>query len=409
MQRSILRSCLVLSIVGCGDNDSAKPISLQDVAISTAEDTAVAVDVPVTASDASAVTYAIATPPTHGTLDGAGPSWTYTPAADYTGSDTFVVQASDVTGSDTATVTLAVSAVNDAPVANPDSLAAGFSTALTIAQAALLANDTDVDGPTLALTMVGAEMHGAVSISGTDVVFTPETGYAGAASFMYTISDGALMSATTVTLTVGIDIAPVAVDDAATTDEDVALDLADSVVLANDTDAENHTLTVMAVGAPTHGTVSHTGTTITFVPEPNYNGPASFEYTVSDGFLTDTGTVVVTINPVDDAPVAVNDAAIVDEGAAATAIDVLANDTDVDGGPKLVTAVGTPAHGTAAVGAGGANVTYAPTAGYCNTIPNGTRDTFTYTLNGGSIATVSVTVTCACDAGKTTDFVVGAL
>jgi hypothetical protein len=95
---------------------------------------------------------------------------------------------------------------------------------------------------------------------------------------------------------------------------------------------------------------------------------------------------------VDMPPTAHDDVAVVKENSAATSIDVLANDTDPDGGPKLVASIAQPAHGTVATTGGG--VTYQPTAKYCND-PGGGPDTFTYTLNGGSQANVAVTVRCA--------------
>ena len=77
---------------------------------------------------------------------------------------------------------------------------------------------------------------------------------------------------------------------------------------------------------------------------------------------------------------AVDDTKTVTEDDAATAVDVLANDTDVDGGPKSVATVTQPAHGTVVITGGGTGVTYEPAADYCNTPPP-PFDTFTYTLN----------------------------
>ncbi len=94
---------------------------------------------------------------------------------------------------------------------------------------------------------------------------------------------------------------------------------------------------------------------------------------------------------VDAAPVAVNDAASFTEGDEARSIDVGANDTDVDGGPRSIVSITQPAHGTAAQDKG-AGVSYRPDPGYCN--DGEARDSFTYTLNGGSSATVAVTVAC---------------
>jgi hypothetical protein len=96
------------------------------------------------------------------------------------------------------------------------------------------------------------------------------------------------------------------------------------------------------------------------------------------------------------------------EDSTASVVDVLANDTDVDGGTKAVASVTQPDHGTVAIGPDGASVRYTPTPGYCNQAPNTTRDTFTYTLTpGGSSAMVYVTVSCDCGLHKSTDFVVG--
>ena len=106
---------------------------------------------------------------------------------------------------------------------------------------------------------------------------------------------------------------------------------------------------------------------------------------------------------VDDAPVAVDDAATVGEDSAASAIDVLANDTDVDGGPIVIASASDPANGTVVITGGGTGLTYQPDPNYCNDPPGTTPDTFTYTLNGGSTATVSVTVTCVDDAPTAVD------
>ena len=109
----------------------------------------------------------------------------------------------------------------------------------------------------------------------------------------------------------------------------------------------------------------------------------------------------VTVTCVDDPPLAVNDSATVAEDAAAAAVAVLANDVNLDGGPIAISSASDPANGTVVLtgGSPGAHtgLTYQPDANYCNSQPLGTPDTFTYTLNGGSTATVSVTVTCAPD------------
>ena len=96
----------------------------------------------------------------------------------------------------------------------------------------------------------------------------------------------------------------------------------------------------------------------------------------------------------DAAPTATDDSATVDEDSGATAIDVLANDVDPDGGPIAVGAVTQPSFGTVTIAAGGSGVTYEPPPDACG------PTSFTYTLNGGSTATVSVMVTCLPEPGR---------
>ena len=141
---------------------------------------------------------------------------------------------------------------------------------------------------------------------------------------------------------------------------------------------------------------------MTYTPNANYcnsppgTTPDTFTYTLTPG--GSTATVSMTVTCADDPPVAVNDAATVAEDSSSNAVDVLANDTDVDGGPKRVQSVTQPANGAVVITGGGTGVSYTPNANYCNSPPGTSPDTFTYTLNGGSIATVSMTVTCASDA-----------
>ena len=197
---------------------------------------------------------------------------------------------------------------------------------------------------------------------------------------------------------------PAAVDDSATTDEDSTRAVP---VLANDSDPDGDSMSVSSVATTgTRGTVTVTGggTGVSYDPRGQFNalapgasGTDSFTYTVSDGQGgTDVAAVTVTVTGTDDAPAAVADSKTVAEDASATTIDVRANDTDVDGGPKTIGSVTQPVHGTVVITNGGDDLTYAPTADYCNTPPP--SDDFTYTLNGGSTATVHVTVTCVDDA-----------
>jgi subtilisin family serine protease len=180
---------------------------------------------------------------------------------------------------------------------------------------------------------------------------------------------------------------PVANNDTASTNEDTAIDVA---VLANDTDPDGDALALAGVSAPVNGTATaNANGTVHFVPASNVSGNGSFTYTVSDGHGgTDTGLAAITINPVNDPPVAANDSASTTAGMAVT-ISVLANDTDIDSAGLTVGSVSDPPHGTAVANANG-TITYTPDAGYTG------PDAFGYTASDGAavsnVATVSITV-----------------
>ncbi len=186
---------------------------------------------------------------------------------------------------------------------------------------------------------------------------------------------------------------PVAVDDDVITDEDTSVTIP---VLGNDSDPDGDTLTVTGATAGTNGTtIVNPDGTITYTPDPNYCGQDSFTYSISDGRGgTDTATVSVTVNCVNDPPVALDDTATTNADTAVT-IEVLANDSDPDGtvDPATVTISTPPSGGSVIVNADG-TITYHPDPGF-----NGV-DTFTYTVDDNegltsNIATVSVTVVSA--------------
>ena len=140
---------------------------------------------------------------------------------------------------------------------------------------------------------------------------------------------------------------------------------------------------------------------VVYTPDPDFNGPDSFTFTANDGTVDSAAaTVSITVDPLDDPSVAVDDSATVVEDSAAAAIAVLANDSDVDGGLKAISSASDPANGTVVLTGGSAGAHRADLPAGCELLqhpPGATPDTFSYTLNGGSTATVSVTVTCVDD------------
>src|SRR6185436_7700036 len=219
--------------------------------------------------------------------------------------------------SNVATVSITITAVNDAPVAGNDSATTAEDTAVTIA---VLGNDTDVDNATLTPTLVASAAHGAVVLNANGTfTYTPNANFNGTDQFTYRVSDGALQSnVATVSITItAVNDAPVAVNDNATTAEDTAVTIA---VLGNDTDVDNATLTPTLVAGAAHGAVVlNANGTFTYTPNANFNGTDQFTYRVSDGALqSNVATVSITITAVNDAPVAVNDNATTAEDTAVT-------------------------------------------------------------------------------------------
>ncbi|MCH2014079.1 Ig-like domain-containing protein [Acinetobacter pittii] len=333
---------------------------------------------------------------------------TFTPNAGFSGQETFNYSISDGQGgSSTATGTINVSAApNTPPVASDDTYNTAFNTPVTLNP---LANDTDADGNPLTITAINGVTltpgtaqqintpNGVVNIDAQGTItFTPNTGFSGQESFNYSISDG---QGGTSTANQIISIAPVANDDTATVDE------GDTVVIAvkgNDTDAEDGTPSgvVTIVGGPANGTVTvNANGTVSYVHNGSETTSDSFTYTVTDsnGVVSNTATVNITVNPVNDAPVANDDTATVDEGDTVV-IAVKGNDTDAeDGTPAgVVTIVGAPANGTVTVNANG-------TVSYVHDGSETTSDSFTYTVtdsNGvvSNTATVNITVNPVNDA-----------
>jgi hypothetical protein len=268
----------------------------------------------------------------------------------------------------------------------------------------VLANDTDADGGAKTIEAVTQGNHGSVAITsgGGDLTYTPAANYCGPDTFTYTLNGG---SSADVDVTVTCaDDAPTAVDDSKTVNEDSGATAID--VLANDPDPDGGQKQVVAKTNGAHGTVAITGggSGLTYEPDSDYCGPDTFTYTLNGGSSAD---VDVTVTCADDQPTAVDDSRTVDEDSSATAMNVLANDLNADGGPISIQTASDPANGTVAITGGGSNLTYKPDPDYCNTDASGPGsgpdDTFTYTLNGGSTATVSVEVACQPDGGDTTD------
>ncbi len=290
----------VYIVFGQGDIDTNTnpPIAVDD-AFTTAEETTVTGNVLANDSDPDGdlLTATLITRDSSGSLslekDG---SFSYTPFNNFNGVGTFAYEVSDGTGRvDRAEVVIDVTPVNDAPVARDDSQ----NNVVGATTINLLGNDSDVDGDDLSIESVTQGSNGTVDInSDGTVAYTPNADFSGSDNFTYEVSDGELTDTATVSVDVVADIVnnpPEAADDSATTSEDTAVSID---VLANDGDMDRDDLTVESVTQSNNGSVAiNSDGIVTYTPNADFDGVDSFEYTVSDGELTDTATVEVTVAP----------------------------------------------------------------------------------------------------------------
>lgn len=181
----LIRADLAVAAAVAGSTPAATPQTL-----TATEDTPLSITLGGSDADSDQLTFSIATLPAHGVLNGTPPTVTYTPALNYNGLDAFTFTVSDGSmTSEAATVSLTVTAVNDRPVALPQSLTVlqGLSRNLTL-------TGTDVEGAPLTYAIATAPAHGSLSGSGPARTYTPAAGYAGPDSFTFTVSDGVLTS-----------------------------------------------------------------------------------------------------------------------------------------------------------------------------------------------------------------------
>lgn len=380
---------LALALFACGDNlQGNRSPTASNSNVTTPEDTPVTFTVTSNDPDDDDLIFSFSEP-AHGTITVDGGTVTYRPDDDYNGPDALHVVVSDGISEADADIAITVTPVNDAPVAVDNTLAANEDTAATVTGAALVANDTDVENDALTVTEVANPSLGTVALVADTVTFTPPANFTGTATFEYTVSDGAATDVGTVTVTVGgVNDPPVAVMDVLTTAEDTPATITAATLVANDTDVEMQTLSVTGVGGEMNGTANLAGGTVTFTPTADFNGAASFTYTVSDGAATATGTVNVTVTPVNDTPVANAGSATTNEDVPVT---ITLSGSDVEGSALTFAIAMQPATGTLGsitqLTATTASVTYTPNPG------SNADDSFTFTVNDGTIDSAPATVT----------------
>ncbi len=255
--------------------------------VSATEDVARAMTLTGWDPDTNALTYGIASSPTRGALSGTPPNVTYTPYTNQFGADSFTFTVTD--GSRTslpATVSITIASVNDAPVANAQSVTTpeDVTTNITL-------TGTDPETNALTYEVVTWPAYGSLYGTAPNMTYAPSANFFGSDSFTFRVNDGSLTSApATVSITVtSVNDAPVANDQSVTT----MVNQAKAITLAA-TDAETNALTYSIVANPSHGGLSGTPPNVTYTPATDYMGADSFTFRANDGY-TNGNTATVSI------------------------------------------------------------------------------------------------------------------
>ncbi|HIF5640910.1 TPA: tandem-95 repeat protein [Vibrio parahaemolyticus] len=207
----------------------------------------------------------------------------------------------------------------------------------------LLSNVDDEDKDTLSVENLIIDKGNGTLVDNGDGTwtFTPQIDDDTEVSFTFDIIDDEdlVVSGSANLDILPINDAPNAENDVITTEEDTAVTID---VLVNDSDVEGDALSIQSASVPSEqGSVDIVDGKLVFTPAENFNGEATITYIVTDGDLTDEAKVTVTVTPVNDSPVAVDDTTSIQEDTAVT-IDVLTNDTDVDGDKLSIESASVP-------------------------------------------------------------------
>ncbi|MFC2082458.1 Ig-like domain-containing protein [Candidatus Bipolaricaulota bacterium] len=316
--------------------------------VTTPEDVAKGIVLTAVEPDGEALTYEIVSEPSHGTITGFDEDTgelIYVPDENFAGRDSFVFEACDPDaehGCPQATVTVTVTPVNDPPTAQDQSVTTLEGRAVT-----LILTGSDIDGDALVFSISHDPAFGRIS------AFDPTTGqptyipnglFSGVDELTFRVCDsGNGCEEATLTIEVlPLNHAPTANDEALTTSEDTPVDL---TVTASDPDGD--VLTYGIVSGPSHGEITGfdpaTGRLI-YTPDANYHGDDSFTFETCDpdGECA-SGTVTITVEPVDDQPVADNQEVNTLED---TAIAIQVTGSDVEGEALTYSIVSGPSRGT---------------------------------------------------------------
>lgn len=356
--------------------------------VATGQETAKVVMLSAADANGDALTYAVVSPPSHGVLSGAPPALTYTPAAGFSGSDSFTFKANDgLVDSNLATVTITVTPnppPNTPPQANDQTNATARNSVL-----ALTLNGSDAEGNPLTFTVVSQPAQGVLSGTPPQLLYTPNADFTGTDSFTFKANDGQVDSnLATVTLQVLANNTP----PVAHSQDLLTLRNQPLTITLTAADDDRDPLTYALVDLPSRGVLSGTPPQVIYTPNANVLGVDHFTFKVNDGRLdSPTATITITVRlpfPLNVKPVA-NDQRLSTTRNSPKAITLSA--TDGNGDNLTYQLLSQPTHG--ALSGPPPNVVYTPAPVFSGS------DSFTFNANDGQVdserATVTITVITA--------------
>ena len=354
------------------------PPTAQNQSVSTAQNTAKAITLGGSDIDSNNLTFSITGQPSHGSVSGGtGSGRTYTPANNYSGPDSFTFQVSDGSLTANGTVSITVTpAANNPPTATNGSTSTNEDTAK-----ALTLVGSDPDGDAITFSIVTQPSHGTVSGgTGSGRTYTPASNYSGPDSFTFRVTDSKNATANaTFSITVNpVNDPPTAQNQSVSTAQNTA-----KAITLGGSDIDSNNLTFSITGQPSHGSVSGgTAAGRTYTPANNYSGPDSFTFQVSDGSLTASATVSITVTPgANNPPTATNGSTSTNED---TPKALTLSGSDPDNDAITFSIVTQPSHGTVSGGTGSGR-TYTPASNYSG------PDSFTFRVTDSKNATANAT------------------
>ncbi|WP_368423341.1 Ig-like domain-containing protein, partial [Nitrosopumilus sp.] len=317
------------------------PPTSNSQAVTTNEDTQLAITATASDPEGDALEFIMINTVQHGTISGTLPNVIYTPELNHYGSDSFLFKVNDgLVDSITSTISITINPVNDPPIAYDVNATLNEDT--SIYTSSIPYQQSDVENDSLSLIIVSSLSHGTLSGDLTDLIYTPDPNYYGMDCLTFKFNDGEFDSnvATGCAIILPVNDPPVADAQSIQTDEDIPID-----ITLTGADVENDSLTYQIVSQPSHGILSGDVPNITYTPDQNEHGLDSFTFRVYDGSEYSTSKIIsITINPVNDSPVAHSmNFTTAEDTPFVNTIPVAADDED---SPLTYILISPPSHGT---------------------------------------------------------------